>query len=118
MKISFCPWRSLSHPYRVQWGSVYDLVTQQSSGPRSSEDFALRAAWVIRSEVLKYIEELPDRKFLFFFKIKPIAAVACQEARYIAGRAGRVTAFPIPKPLMFARKSDIMMFKLRFGGRL
>lgn len=112
MKLRYKPWRHPFHPYCVNMDEVYKLHSTSRFGMNPDDPW-----YQIRDEVVYWIAQLaPVRVFG-----KETGAVLFQystnrfKAQFRA-RNGRAIIYPLPPCMWFARKSDVLLFKLAWSG--
>lgn len=112
MKITYQPLRNPLYPWKIVSEEVYTL-SQTSRGAGPDNPF-----WHIDLECAAWLKDLPEARR--FFKDYPAAKfdVITRRNSYMPHGDARMV-FPMPKipPILLARKSDVLMFKLAWGGR-
>ena len=113
MKIKWQPWRNPLRPWRVESEEIFTRHTT-SRGPGPDAPF-----WCINTRAAGWLEDLPPIRFLWReYEAVQFVTFTTRKAYMPHGDARMVTPMPKIPPMWFARKSDILMFKLAWGGSI
>ena len=115
MKVSWRPWCNALRPYRVVSHELYSQHSTSWVGTNYSGTF-----WLMNhSEIAKWLAELPPQRFLFFkWKAAHFVDNGPTKPFQISTFKGVIHTSGDPPVIWMARKSDILLLKLTWGGNV